>query len=295
VVEGYTDSSMDDQSVKEKIKMWRIQALPQLDLMRATYVQQHFAKHTHEGFAVGVIENGALGFFYRGENVVAARGAINLANPDEAHTGHAAVPEGWTYRMFYLHADMLKKAACQIAGRNVQMPFFQSGVIQDDWLADIIRRIHLSLEEETNPILEKGSLLLMMLSQLIQRHSDAPPPLFALGNEKSSVRRAREYIDANCSEDISIDSLAAVAHLSPYHFIRVFHKEMGLPPHRYLKQARVRRAKELLSRGWSIAAAALEAGFVDQSHLSRNFKHILGFTPGQFSNFIQYGRKHPPA
>jgi AraC-like DNA-binding protein len=286
---------MKNRAAHENIKLWRVAALPRLELMRATYVRQHFARHTHEGFAVGIIENGALGFFYRGENVVAVRGSINLANPDEAHTGHAAVPEGWTYRMFYLHADLIRRAACQMAGRKVQMPFFQAGVIQDNALANIIRRTHISLEDEESSTLEKESLLLMMLSHLVRRHSDAPPVPMMLGNERSPVRRAREYIDDNCSEDVSISRLAAIAHLSPYHFIRVFHKELGLPPHSYLKQARVRKAKELLAHGWSIAAAALEAGFVDQSHLARNFKLIFGFTPGQFSNFVQYAGKCHPA
>jgi AraC-like DNA-binding protein len=104
------------------------------------------------------------------------------------------------------------------------------------------------------------------------------------------VQRARQFIDANCCEDISIENLAAIAHLSPYHFIRTFHKEMGLPPHRYLKQARAKNARELISSGRSITEAALESGFVDQSHLSRNFKSIFGFTPGQYSSFVQDGR-----
>jgi AraC-like DNA-binding protein len=281
-------------SEKERVKMWRVPALPRLDLMRATYIRQTFARHTHEGFAVGVIENGALGFYYRGANVVAARGAINLANPDEAHTGHAAMPEGWTYRMFYFAAEELQNTACQVAGRNVPMPFFQAGVIQDKYLAEIIRHTHLSLEDEQSSTLEKESLLLLMISHLIRRHSDAPPKLHPSGKEHLPVLKTRDYIEDHCSQEISIDLLASIARLSPFHFIRAFHREMGLPPHGYLKQARARKAKDLINRGWSIAAAALEAGFADQSHLTRNFKRIFGITPGQFSNFVQDSRHSRP-
>ena len=156
---------MSMQPAEEHIKLWRIPNLPNIELMRATYIRQSFARHTHEGFAVGVIERGALGFFYRGENVVAACGSVNLANPDEAHTGHAAVPEGWTYRMFYLHADELQNAACHVAGRKAQMPFFQSGVLQDDYLAGIIRHTHVSLEDEHSSILEKESRILLLLPE----------------------------------------------------------------------------------------------------------------------------------
>jgi AraC-like DNA-binding protein len=277
------------QLEKEQVRMWRIPELPQLDLLRATYVHQSFARHSHEGFAVGIIESGALGFFYRGENIVAAKGAINLANPDECHTGHGAHEEGWTYRMFYMHASEVHKAARQIAGRNVGMPFFQSGAIWDDALAAIIRQVHISLEEPKNPLIEKESLYLLMLTHLIRRHADSPPQLSRIGNERSVAQRARDYMEAHCSEDLSIHQLASIARMSPYHFIRVFYKEMGLPPHGYLLQARVKKAKTLLTQGLPIAAAALESGFTDQSHLTRNYKRIFGITPGQFRNFIQYG------
>ncbi len=111
----------------EHIRMWRLPELPQVELMRARYIHQSFARHSHEGFAVGVIENGALGFFYRGENVVASEGAINLANPDEAHTGQAAHPDGWTYRMFYMPAPALQESARRIAGRPAGMVRVRNG------------------------------------------------------------------------------------------------------------------------------------------------------------------------
>jgi AraC-like DNA-binding protein len=288
-MEAVEQAKMDLPPTKERVKLWRVSALPNLELLRAAYRTQSFARHTHEGFAVGVIEQGALGFFYRGENVTAATGAINLANPDEAHTGHAATEEGWTYRMFYFEAEVLRKAASKLADRKARLPFFQSGVIHDDHLAEIIGRLHRDLEDERTSTLEKESRFLLMLTLLIQRHADAPPPLRTAGREHPLVLKARDYIRANFSEDISLKELAAIGNMSPFHFLRVFTKETGVPPHAYLNQVRLRRARELLATGWSIAATACETGFVDQSHLSRRFKQIFGITPGQYSNFIQYG------
>jgi AraC-type DNA-binding domain-containing proteins len=284
---------MRDPHSKEEVRIWRPPVLPGVELLRATYVTQTFARHTHEGFAVGVIEAGALGFFYRGANVVAARGAVNLANPDEAHTGHAATPEGWSYRMFYLEADLLREAARQVAGKPVGMPFFQAGVLEDDSLAGAIRALHVSMEDGALSTLEKESRHLLMLTALIRRHADAPPALHRAGRERGAVDRTRRHIEEHHAEDLSIETLAALAGFSPYHFIRVFAAETGLPPHAYLNQARVRRARDLLAGGWSIAAAAAETGFSDQSHLTRHFKRIHGMTPGQFlhaSNFVQDAR-----
>src|SRR5512147_2082534 len=108
---------MTPKTPREFSKLWLAPQLEGVELLRAHYVTQTFARHAHEGFAVGVIESGALGFFYRGENVVAPAGAINLAIPDEPHTGHAALETGWTYRMFYLDAAMLRQAAAEISGK----------------------------------------------------------------------------------------------------------------------------------------------------------------------------------
>jgi AraC-like DNA-binding protein len=274
--------------LSEQSKFWRLPELGNLELLRATFVTQSFPRHTHDSFAVGVIEQGALGFYYRGENVVASQGTINLANPDEAHTGYAAAETGWTYRMFYLDANILQKVAAEIADRPIpNLPFFQAGVLQDDELARAIHQFHRSLESNAICQLEKESRLLWMLTQLIIRHADAPPTLSTIGREDTAVERARDYIEAYYDDDISIDHLAAVANLSRFHFIRVFRYQMGLTPHAYLTQVRVKRAKDFLVQGWSISATAAETGFVDQSHLTRHFKRIMGVTPGQYRNIVQ--------
>lgn len=278
---------MRTEKPREQTKLWRMPNAGNLELLHATYVTHSFARHTHEGFAVGVIENGALGFDYRGQSLIASPGTINLANPDEAHNGHAVAETGWTYRMFYLDACLLREAASEIAGRPDNMPFFQAGVIHDRYLAGIIHRLHVTMEKKETSLLEQESRLLWMLTQLVMRHADAPPRLKSVGREHCSVTRAREYIEAYYNEDVSVAQLASVANLSRFHFIRVFSRETGLTPHVYLTQVRIRHARRLLAKGWSVAPVAYETGFVDQSHLTRHFKRILGITPGQYSNFIQ--------
>ena len=258
--------------------------------MWATYIRQRFTRHAHERFAVGVIEAGALGFYYRGESVVAPAGAINLANPDEPHTGHAAAPQGWTYRMFYFDAEHLRDAVVQMADRPCAVPRFAAGVIHDDGLACQIRSLHQALEQNGASRLEMRSRFMAMLVTMIQRHSDAPPYQRPIGREPRAVRRTREYIHAHYSEDVSIDCLASIACLSPYHFMRVFTRNVGLPPHTYLLQTRVRQARAMLQVGQSPAAAAQAAGFFDQSHFTRHFKCLTGMTPGKYRRIVQETR-----
>ena len=93
-----------------------------------------------------------------------------------------------------------------------------------------------------------------------------------------------EYIEEHLDASPTLEQMAAVARLSPYHFARQFKAATGLPPHEYVITRRVERAKQLLQGGAdvSLAEVAAKAGFSDQSQFSRHFKRLLGFTPGQF-------------
>jgi AraC-like DNA-binding protein len=271
---------------KEKIDFKVLPQLHNLELLHATYVDQTFTKHIHEGFAIGVIEEGALNFFYRGENLTAAPGCINLVIPGEAHDGHAASDQGWTYRMFYLESELLEQVVGEISGK-ARIPYFTTGVINDSYLANLIRGLHLLLEKETIPLLEQETLLMAMLAEFISRHAEEKMYVKNMGKENHLVNLVREYIESAYARNFSIKELSAVCNLSPYHLIRVFRNCVGVPPHIYLKQVRIRQAKALLGKGRSIAFIANELGFADQSHFSKQFKQITGITPKKYSNFIQ--------
>src|SRR5262249_50023734 len=101
---------------------------------------------------------------------------------------------------------------------------------------------------------------------------------------RGRLRAVVEYIEEHLDASPSLDQLAAVARLSPYHFARQFKAATGLPPHQYVILRRVERAKHLLQGGddFSLAEVAASAGFSDQSQFSRHFKRLVGATPGQF-------------
>jgi AraC family transcriptional regulator len=101
---------------------------------------------------------------------------------------------------------------------------------------------------------------------------------------RRKLRTVVEYIMENLGGNPTLEQMAAVAHLSPYHFARQFKAATGLPPYQYVIARRVERAQHLL-RGdgeLGMAEVAFRAGFSDQSHFSSHFKRILGVTPGQF-------------
>jgi AraC-like DNA-binding protein len=271
----------------EYSKIWRVPGLCDLELLHAKYVTQSFPRHTHERYAIGIIEQGALGFFYRGENVVALPGNINLCIPGEVHTGHSASDEGWIYRMFYFNTTMLQNIASEVTGQPCRIPFFQSGVIADAYLAQQLCQLHLQLEKTTIPLLDLESALLELLAQMIIRYADDSPSMCRIGQEPHAVKQLKRYIKSHYAEDISLDNLAQITYLSRYYLIRIFREAVGIPPHAYLRQVRIKHAKELLACGQPIADVAIATGFTDQSHLTRWFKRLWGFTPGQYRNSVQ--------
>jgi AraC family transcriptional regulator len=101
---------------------------------------------------------------------------------------------------------------------------------------------------------------------------------------RAKLRAVVEYIEDHLDAGPSLEQLAAVARLSPYHFARQFKRATGLPPHQYVILRRVERAKQLLQTGggFSLAEVAARAGFSDQSQLTHHFKRIVGTTPRQF-------------
>ena len=94
------------------------------------------------------------------------------------------------------------------------------------------------------------------------------------------LRRVKEFIDAQISNEITISDLAAVAGLSQYHFIRAFKDTVGLPPYQYVLSERICRARGLLSKpDLSLDDVALAVGFSDASQLNRAFRKFVGITP----------------
>jgi AraC family transcriptional regulator len=97
---------------------------------------------------------------------------------------------------------------------------------------------------------------------------------------REKLLHAVEYIRDQLNADLAVSGIAQAVGLSPDHFTRLFKKSTGQSPHQYVVQARVRKAKELLTTGkFTISEAAYHVGFVDQSHLTRHFKRIFGLPP----------------
>ena len=96
------------------------------------------------------------------------------------------------------------------------------------------------------------------------------------------IDQVLRYINANLTEPLSVDELAARCYLSRYYFMRRFREATGYTVHGYIQQKRLAAAAERLDAGLSVTAAALESGFGEYSVFLRAFRKSFGLSPSEY-------------
>jgi AraC-like DNA-binding protein len=269
--------------------MWLQPIFNGVSFIHARFIRHAFPRHSHDYFAIGVIEEGTQQFAVGRQRHTTPQGGIFIVNPGEVHTGEAATRAGFTYRTCYPTADMLRLVMGEITGRGDSFPEFTTPVIQDPDLTRVFLDMHHTLELAVSP-LEAESRLRGALTQLVLRHAPTRPSQCPLGDERREVARTRAYLEAHYAENVTLEHLAMIANLSPYYLHRVFRKQVGMPPYAYLENLRIHHAQRLIAAGHPLVEIAFMTGFTSQSHFTTSFKRYLGVTPGYYARLSNHAQ-----
>jgi AraC family transcriptional regulator len=133
------------------------------------------------------------------------------------------------------------------------------------------------------------SLRNLLAVHLLRNHTKSivQPETEVVHLEGLKLKQLKDYIEDHLAEDLAIATLAALIPISQFHFARVFKAAVGEPPHRYIMQRRIERAKMLLSvTRLSVAEVSYQTGFSNQSHFTSQFRKAIGMTPKQFRESV---------
>ncbi len=271
---------MGKNPINKEVQFWRDPDLPGVEVRYSSYSAKAFCKHTHAEYSVALIETGRTVFSLGDDTHDAVAGQIALVPPETVHACNPDLNSGLSYRLFYVDCSWLEVVAAEMFGCESILPLFPEPVLDDPELFAMWKALYEATVEGAG-VLEKQSLLVQAVVGLIANHAklgEVPSPEI----DDGAVQKVKAFLSANLTEKVTLDTLSEVAHLSRYHLLRVFQEAVGLPPHAYQNQLRVNLGKSLLAGEMPISEAAVESGFVDQSHFSRVFKQFTGATPKQY-------------
>ncbi|MDG2517727.1 AraC family transcriptional regulator [Lysobacter soli] len=248
-----------------------------VELYRAHIVRHTFEPHTHEAYGLGAIESGVERFRYRGSDHLAPQDSRVMMNPDVLHTGRAETDGGWRYRMAYIDADVVET----VTGQHGL--WFRDAVEHDAARAKRVTVLLDALWRTDEPLAFDG-----LLFELLDAFSDQARASRPLGRDAMPrFARVVEYLRDNLARRLTLDELAAVAELSPFHFLRAFRTQYDATPQQMLMALRLFEAKRRLAEGAAPAQVAADVGLSDQAHLTRAFAQRYGVTPARYQRQVR--------
>ena len=198
------------------------------------------------------------------------------------HSGHPEILQ------VYLRDAIVRQASEEMhRGGGSAVEIVPRFAISDPLLEQLALAIIAALEEgRTEDTLYIDTMAHMMAVHLMRKHSTrkaAERPVAGDGLTRPRLKRLLSFIEEHLSDDLTLKRMAIETELSPFYLARVFKSEVGKPPHQYVLDRRIARARTLLrDTTLPIADVALATGFSSQSHLSTWFRRLVGVSPASY-------------
>ena len=237
-----------------------------IDIVLLNKVNIAYPLHTHaEHYTMGIVIDGEIIVETNVEKYVCKSDNIFTIPMDVPHSIKSFSDSAYTMLSFCIHEDYL--------------------VCID------IDNIKLMIERKLNQLFGEKKIA----ARYSERLSDGL--LLLLANKLKNITNDSYSMDVKHKllevpeAAISIGDMANEICVSSFHMIRQFKKEIGLTPHQFQIQCRIRKAQKMLLSDKTIAEVALDMGFCDQSHFVRCFKKIVGMTPASYQKVAKISKE----
>jgi AraC family transcriptional regulator len=230
----------------------------------------------HRDFSLSYVRRGSFGCRVDGRSVELVAGSILIGHPGDEYVCTHEHPGGDECLSFHFAPALVE----ELGGRPdiwravCVPPLPELMVVGELAQAAAEGRSDVGLDE-------LGILLAGRLVALLSGRQ--PRPAEARPSDRRRAVEAALWIDANAHEPIDLGTLAGMFGLSPFHFLRIFARVLGVTPHQYLIRSRLRRAAQLLAcDARPITEVAFDAGFGDLSNFVRTFHRAAAVSPRGF-------------
>jgi AraC-like DNA-binding protein len=229
--------------------------------------------------------HGRLVWTYRRATYCAGRTSTMLLEPDEVYVTTLG-SEPASFHTVLVDREVVEHELADSCGGpwpGRRRRHFRSPQLDDPGLHALFHELLRRLLDASVDATERQRHLRRYLTALFARAGSDPVATAPAGAAcERAVRRARELIENDYAGALSLDRVARAAGVSKFHLERRFGARVGVPVWEFVKQVRVRRAMTALRAGRRPAEVATAVGFSDQAHMTRVFKELFGFTPGQY-------------
>lgn len=243
--------------------------------------------HSHPFSELFYVVNGQGTFIAEDTEFPVKKNDMVIINPHVRHTEKSLPGAPLDYIVLGIEglSFAFEKIAAARSGETAQAP---SGTVSKYNVSktNVCTCLNLMLEEvsrqeEDYETVCQNLLEVLLISMLRSGSLSVVPDNSRLLNRECT--QIKNYLDANYSETITLDSLAALTHMNKYYLAHTFTKYVGLSPINYLLQKRIQEGKSLLeSTSYSIAQISDLLGFSSQSYFSQAFRKATGMTPMQY-------------
>jgi len=269
------------KQLKSSVIFHEIPYLPYISAVTGTIAQNEFPLHVHESLCLGLSIKGERIIRSDKLEITAPEGSLFLIPPKTAHSCTTGKNENHSYKIIVIKPGFLNLVFPETSADKNKNPCFVISLLDDIFLKELLVSFFSCLEEGEDE-LRLSEIAFEIGARLCVKHALFKTKFEEHISGEMSVRKATGYLEKNWDQQILLEKLGKEAGMSPYHLLRVFRRGMGITPHVYLLNIRIKKAVALLSKGMTPADVAAMTGFTDQSHFTKVFRRQVGVTPGLF-------------
>ncbi|WP_411679546.1 AraC family transcriptional regulator [Clostridium thailandense] len=227
----------------------------------------NFPKHSHNSFCIGIVMDGKIRLNFKGQEYLLEKNNVYFIPPFVDHKIETINKMQYEYTVICFNNDFIEQY------NNILLYKY---VYRDEKVGLKILNI-LKRFDSTDNYLQLENDIKQFWRENIQKFSSSVKPIY-----NPEVILAVNFIKEHLEESFDLNKISDYTHISKYHLLRLFEKQMGVAPYHFYIQEKVKKIRQELLKNQTPANLAYNLNFSDQSHLCNTFKKYIGLTPIQF-------------